>query len=619
MRLFLGALAAVSIAQLVSASASHDLTYSPLAHDIAKRAAATCKKTADCSNTIPANANRYCAGGVCSFRCRTGYTQSGNSCRAPASSTSCKATSDCSNDIPDGANRYCNKGTCSWRCRSGFVSNGDGCSRSGSTVTTTTAAPAATACAKTADCKNTPPANANRYCDSGVCSWRCQSGYSQSGSSCIRLVTSLPPAPSSSATPSPATTPLSTSDAVVPSSAATQAFLDFLVCHYPIDHITCTDVERGDVRLSCLVKPLFPCPNGPCNINNLKHCFLQYCLCDDVYDVAGSYSSLEASRPTTTSTTRPATATAPAATPVLKRTYTGSDFTAGKAFEFFTDDDPTHGLVDYVDGTTASSLGLTKVTSSNAAILAIDSKSTLAYNTKRKSVRIESVETYDAGTLMLFDLAHMPWGCSTWPAMWTFNQPWPAMGEIDIIEGVSTRAFNQMTLHTVPGCTRNPSVPQTGLQNASWVGNDCHAYSWSYGCNVMDWDPAAYGEGFNRAGGGVFALLFAEMGISIWRWKRSDIPSDIKNGAPRWKNWGVPVAAFDGSTCDTRTFFQKQRITFDITTCGDMAGQDHVWQDAVQSGSSCYPKYGNCAAAVMDPDNFKEAYFEVNYIKVYSV
>jgi hypothetical protein len=37
------------------------------------------------------------------------------------------------------------------------------------------------------------------------------------------------------------------------------------------------------------------------------------------------------------------------------------------------------------------------------------------------------------------------------------------------------------------------------------------------GCTVFDYDPTSYGTGFNNAGGGVFALLFAETGISIWR------------------------------------------------------------------------------------------------------
>ncbi|BGP15550.1 hypothetical protein JCM10213_001359 [Rhodosporidiobolus nylandii] len=46
----------------------------------AQPTAGTCKVTADCSNSPPANANKYCNNGTCSFRCRSGFKQSGNTC-----------------------------------------------------------------------------------------------------------------------------------------------------------------------------------------------------------------------------------------------------------------------------------------------------------------------------------------------------------------------------------------------------------------------------------------------------------------------------------------------------------------------------------------------------------
>ena len=54
----------------------------------------------------------------------------------------------------------------------------------------------------------------------------------------------------------------------------------------------------------------------------------------------------------------------------------------------------------------------------------------------RDSVRISSQTAYDEAIFVL-DLGHMPAGCATWPAFWTLSQqgPWPAGGEIDIIEG----------------------------------------------------------------------------------------------------------------------------------------------------------------------------------------
>ncbi len=55
----------------------------------------------------------------------------------------------------------------------------------------------------------------------------------------------------------------------------------------------------------------------------------------------------------------------------------------------------------------------------------------------RDSVRISSQESWDDAIFVL-DLEHMPTGCATWPAFWTMSAtgPWPAGGEIDIIEGM---------------------------------------------------------------------------------------------------------------------------------------------------------------------------------------
>ncbi|GAA5870676.1 hypothetical protein JCM8547_005027 [Rhodosporidiobolus lusitaniae] len=129
----------------------------------------------------------------------------------------CSISSECTNAVPANSNRFCNKGTCSWRCRSGFVQSGSACrasstsstptsttSRSSSTTssrtTNTSAAPTAATCSMSSQCTNTPPANANRYCSSGMCSWRCRSGYTRSGSSCLSTATTSSSKTTSSST-----------------------------------------------------------------------------------------------------------------------------------------------------------------------------------------------------------------------------------------------------------------------------------------------------------------------------------------------------------------------------------------------------------------------------------
>ena len=54
----------------------------------------------------------------------------------------------------------------------------------------------------------------------------------------------------------------------------------------------------------------------------------------------------------------------------------------------------------------------------------------------RPSVRLTSNNNYTHG-LFILDLSHMPFGCGTWPAFWTFGPSWPNNGEI----GTSFHAF----------------------------------------------------------------------------------------------------------------------------------------------------------------------------------
>ena len=119
---------------------------------------------------------------------------------------------------------------------------------------------------------------------------------------------------------------------------------------------------------------------------------------------------------------------------VLEDDYTPSNFF--NMFSFWTSGDPTHGFVDYVSEATAQSSGLISTTS-NGIYMGVD-HTNMAPN-GRASVRLTSNKAYNAGSLVILDLQHMPGGiCGTWPAFWTVGPNWPNGGEIDIIEGVHT-------------------------------------------------------------------------------------------------------------------------------------------------------------------------------------
>jgi len=191
----------------------------------------------------------------------------------------------------------------------------------------------------------------------------------------------------------------------------------------------------------------------------------------------------------------------------LKDEWRGEDFFEG--WNWFTDDDPTHGRVNYVGKDEARSKNLTYGTffslplkspahssvrhlsqftlsdfsvSGDKFIMRADDWSVVDPSARgRDSVRISSQDTYDEAIIVL-DLEHMPTGCAIWPAFRTKTQagPSPPGSVVDIIEGTSqylTRLTfpkhslayihptginlneeNQATLHTAPNCT----IPSDG-------------------------------------------------------------------------------------------------------------------------------------------------------------
>ncbi|GAA5983395.1 hypothetical protein JCM10908_000272 [Rhodotorula pacifica] len=524
----------------------------------------------------------------------------------------CTTTQDCQGAgvyLPPNSVAACSpRRICTFACNSGFVAVNGVCQQ---------------ICQTDADCTiGATSWNSHLSCISGSCGWACNDGYLSTGGGCLATATrtqatssqttraASSSTTSATSTSQPLRTAIGSPLAATVGPSATQrasgAFAfgqDRTILGVPTPSTT-SALPTGT---QCVQNS--DCDNSiPADSHN--SCILGICGwgCNSGYAVGFGGAGCEP-----VITTPLAAPTAPAAVPSLIRTYAGSSFF--DRWFFYNDTDPTQGMVNYVPRNYANKAGLTYITPSGTAVLQVDRTSTLPPGAYRDSVRIMSLDTYDAGTLIIIDMKHVPYGCSTWPAFWTFNWPWPNYGEIDVYEGVNNRFFNQMTLHTEAGCTR--SGAQTG--NVQWASPNCYAYSGGdNGCTVFDYDPSSYGAGFNAAGGGVFALQIAETGVSIWRWTRSQIPGDVQSGNPRPYTWGTPSAAWDGATCDTRTYIKEQMLTFDITTCGSWAGIDGVFQSSDLSGA-CYPKYANCAAAMQDPAAFAEAYFEVNYIGVFQV
>lgn len=235
-------------------------------------------------------------------------------------------------------------------------------------------------------------------------------------------------------------------------------------------------------------------------------------------------------------------------------------------FDFFTDPDPTHGFVRYLDADAANAASLAGI-QDGAVLLAVDS-TTMNPDGGRPSVRVTTKKSYNKG-LFIGDISHMPASvCGVWPAFWTFGPDWPGSGEIDIIEGVNLQSTAAVTLHTSEGCTitNEGSSPGTTL-----VSGNCNSNSAFDGCSQQTIMPSSFGTGFNLVQGGAYAMEWTSDVISVWFFPRASIPADIAAGTPDPDTWDAPLAKFVASGCDFDSHFRDQSLVFDTTMCGDWA------------------------------------------------
>ncbi|KAL2154185.1 hypothetical protein VTH82DRAFT_2861 [Thermothelomyces myriococcoides] len=326
-----------------------------------------------------------------------------------------------------------------------------------------------------------------------------------------------------------------------------------------------------------------------------------------------------------------AASTARADSYTLVDTFDASNFF--DEFDFFTEPDPTHGFVQYVDGYTANRKGLAGF-ASGGIYLGVDFNSTTT--TGRASVRLTSRKSYTKG-LFVADIAHMPAGtaesssCGLWPAFWMFGPDWPNSGEIDILEGVNSQTTNSVSLHTGPGCTVSNvgSLPGTELVSA-----ECQA---DVGCTQNTSAPNNYGASFNAAGGGIYAVEWTDAAIKVWFLPRdSPVTNELSSSSSSStttstsrvndintttiitldpSTFGTPLAVFAGGPeCAIADHFANHNLVVDTTFCGDWAGR--VWD----SDATCAALADTCEEYVgAHPEAFADAYWIFRSIRVYQL
>ncbi|KAG8759579.1 hypothetical protein FRC14_005608 [Serendipita sp. 396] len=305
----------------------------------------------------------------------------------------------------------------------------------------------------------------------------------------------------------------------------------------------------------------------------------------------------------------------------LLKTYAGDGFF--NEWNFMDDwDHWTLGDIQYVPQSAAGNLtGVNP--NSGGVIIRMDDFTTVAWDGKRNSIRLEGKQIFNStNAVLVFDVLHVPIGCSVWGALWSKSavSQWPEGGEVDIMEAVNKMPTNQMALHTDTACTVPRDNPgQTGTPNGNFL--DCQiqrnadgTYSNTAGCAVLDSNPASY-QDFASNQGGVWVTEYSAQAIKIWFFSRPNVPDALKSAnSLDTTTLGTPTALFaQSATCDMAKALRPQHMVITLTACGSWAGLNDTIQATCGplTTKSCYEQY------LHDPNNYHDAYFEIASVKIF--
>lgn len=299
-------------------------------------------------------------------------------------------------------------------------------------------------------------------------------------------------------------------------------------------------------------------------------------------------------------------------------TVRGNDFF--NDFEWFTDKDPTQGLVNYQSQADAMAQNLSFVDGDGHFVMRVSTVPVALQG--RNSVRITSKNSYSDGVYVL-NVTHVPLGCASWPAFWTVTediQSWPNGGEIDIMENANDQYNgNVVSVHTNTSCT----IPSS-ISAASGVVayTNCSAYVPSNpGCRVEmnGTSTPTWGSKLNNAGGGIIAMERSfgttGKGVRVWYFPNnspSSLPADLHNGSTAVSTDSWPKPNVDLPIASCYADFEPHKIVMDITLCGDWAGNTY-------NMSGCNLQYPACSYQVgYNGSSFNQSYWEVESLRLYT-
>ncbi|KAK8042177.1 Beta-endoglucanase [Apiospora rasikravindrae] len=270
--------------------------------------------------------------------------------------------------------------------------------------------------------------------------------------------------------------------------------------------------------------------------------------------------------------------------------------------------DPNNGYADYQTQQGAKDANLIQL-SDDGFQLGVDYKQAMPGKWEdyrgRKSVRVESQQTYNHG-LFIGDFSHLPKPtCGTWPAFWMFGRK----GEFDFLENWNDLTFNRITAHANDGglCTIKQSDMSAQVVTTNCADFAAPQYDYQ-ACSANSYD-GIYGS----STGGVYATEWTSEHIKLWSWKVA--PADIQAGKPDPSKWGMPM--FQVSDCNIDQSFADLKFVLNINFCS-VANQPDKWgaQDgcATRTGKSTCMEY-----VASNGDAFQDSFFKVKGISVYEL
>lgn len=299
----------------------------------------------------------------------------------------------------------------------------------------------------------------------------------------------------------------------------------------------------------------------------------------------------------------------------LSKSNRGPNFYSDGFWQFWTSADPTHGNVQFLAESDAIEQGLIGMTETGAAFARTSNKD-IPPNTNRPSIRFQSSQSYDQA-LIIFDVAKMPIGAATWPALWTCGPQWPKFGEIDVMENIGVTGqgtfANLVSVH-MGNNSPNQASPSSFSGRAVGTNCDTNYGKGENGCQIYDSNEngPSWGTAFNNNGGGVWALQYGQDGgVKVWFWGRGQVPNELSNpriapGILSTLNWGQPMANFQSEVINSN--LRQQQIILDITIGGDWAGSEPL--DGPYTGESL-------TEALQKGSNYNNAEFIINGIDIY--